>query len=278
MTIDIGKYGPWALVTGAAGGQGQEYARHLAADGFNTILVDINLAPMEKLRDELLAQYKVEIKAAQVDLSKEDAVEQIIAAVGDEDIGLVISNAGFGYKAIYEDVPYDMMMSYYYVNTRVPMQLMYKMVPCLKNRGRGGIILVGSMEGETHCPFSAVYGATKAFIHKLGLSLYGELEGTNVDILVLAPGATNTDAHETAGLKPEQAKSMMKSPVDVTRMALQSLGKVPFLLTGDGDAERLEQMRTVPMKDAILGTARHLARYIETARPGAMTEYFKRFS
>lgn len=276
MTIDITKYGPWALITGAAGGQGKNYAQHLAADGFNLILVDINLEPMERLRDTLVAQHKIEIKLAQVDLAQEDAADQIISAIGDTDLGLVVSNAGFGYKDLFENIPFDKMMDFYYVITRVPMMLMHKLLPRLKKRGRGGVILVGSLEGELVSPFSAVYAASKSFVHKLGFALYGELQGTGVDLLVLAPGAVDTNAHETAGLSREQVAGRMMTPEEVTRLALEALGKQPFLIPGEMNARMAEQMKSLPLEKAIAASAKGVAKSIEKARPGTIPEYFLR--
>lgn len=277
MMIDIAKYGPWALVTGAAGGQGKCYARHLAADGFGLILVDIKLEPMEKLRDELVSQHKIDIELVQLDLAQEDAVNRIIAAIGNKDLGLVISNAGWGLKGEFESFPLDRVMAVFYVITRVPLLLMYKLLPHLKARGSGGIILVGSMEGEIPVPWSAVYAASKAFVHHFGFALYGELEGTGVDLLVLAPGATDTDAITTAGLKREQFLDNLMSPEEVTRLALEALGKHPLLVPGEHNEQVVEVLKTAPLDKAIASSARGTAKAIETARPGTIPGYSTRY-
>ena len=278
MTIDIAKYGPWALVTGAAGGQGTCYAHHLAADGFNLIMVDINLAPMEKLCDELVIQHKIESEIVQVDLAQEDAVDRTIAAIGDKDLGLVISNAGWGLKGEFESFPLDRVMAAFYVVTRVPLLMMHKLLPRLKKRGHGGIILVGSMEGEIPAPWSAVYGASKAFVHHLGFALYGELEGTGVDLLVLAPGATDTDAITTAGLKREQFLDNLMSPEEVTRLALEALGRQPLLVPGETNIAIVNALNNMPIEKAIEASAKGTAKAIETARPGTIPGYATKYA
>ncbi|MFC2017808.1 SDR family NAD(P)-dependent oxidoreductase [Chloroflexota bacterium] len=277
MTIDFAKYGPCALITGAAGGQGKCYARYLAADGFDLILVDINLGPMEKLRDELVAHYKIDIQLVQLDLAREDSVDRLISAIGDKDVSLVISNAGWGHKGEFESFPLESVMAVFNVITRVPLLLMHKLLPRLKARGRGGIILVGSMEGELPTPWSAVYGASKAFVHRLGFALFGELEGTGVDLLVLAPGVTDTDAIITAGLKREQFLDNMMSPEEVTRLALEALGRQPMLVPGEYNQQVVEALKGAPLDKAIAGSARGTARAIETARPGTIPGYSTRY-
>jgi short-subunit dehydrogenase len=277
MTIDIAKYGPWALITGAAGGQGKCYARQLADAGFNLILVDVKLEPMEKLGDELTAQRKIEIALVQVDLSEDDAVDRIIAAVGDKDLGLVISNAGWGFKGEFESFPIDRVMAVYHVNTRVPLLLMHGLLPRLKARGRGGVILTGSVEGELPAPWSAVYGASKAFVHHLGFALYGELEGTGVDIMVLAPGATDTDAFAVAGLKREQFLEHMMTPEEVVRLALEALGHQPLLVPAEYNQRMVAAVKNAPLDKAIAGSARGTAKVIEESRPGTIPNYSKRY-
>jgi short-subunit dehydrogenase len=278
MKIDIAKYGPWGLITGAAGGQGACYARHLAANGFNLILVDIKLAPMQKLRDELVAQHKIEVELMQVDLAQEDAVDRIITAIGSKDIGLVISNAGWSLKGEFESFPLDRVLALFYVITRVPLLLMHKLLPRLKARGRGGVILVGSMEGEIPAPWSAIYGASKAFVHHLGFALYGELEGTGVDLLVLAPGATDTDAITTAGFNREQFLNNLMSPEEVTRLALEALGKQPMLVPGELNSRMVKALKNAPLDKVIAGCASGMAKAIETARPGTIPGYATRYS
>ncbi len=142
------EYGPWALVTGASSGMGEQFARHLAAGGVNLVLV-------ARRADEL-----------------------------------------------------DAMLS---VNARAPLLLIHGLMPQLAKRAVAGIILTGSQEGEAAFPWSAAYAATKAFVHSLGQGLYGECHGTGIDVLVLAPGATDTEA--LAGKSMARALEQAGHPV-----------------------------------------------------------------
>src|ERR1700712_4531135 len=88
------RYGPWALIAGASEGTGASFARQLAAEGISCVLVARREGPLAALAEELRSRFGVECVTASVDLSAPDAVEQMVEAAGDREIGLFISNAG----------------------------------------------------------------------------------------------------------------------------------------------------------------------------------------
>src|SRR5579862_2251318 len=88
------RYGPWAVIAGASEGTGRAYARQLAAQGVNCILVARRAGPLTALADELRAANRVQCVTAAIDLAAPDATASIIAAVGQREVGLFISNAG----------------------------------------------------------------------------------------------------------------------------------------------------------------------------------------
>src|SRR5690606_29093800 len=92
------KYGPWALVTGASSGIGEQFARLLARSGMNLLLVARRGERLESLAQELRRRRRLEVELVVADLAEPDAVDRVVAAVGERDLGLVVSNAGFGLK------------------------------------------------------------------------------------------------------------------------------------------------------------------------------------
>src|SRR6478736_6100428 len=94
----LAKYGPWALVTGASSGIGEQFARLLAKQGFNLLLVARRADRLHNLQAELLQQHGAKSEVIAEDLADPAAIDRIVAAIGTFDVGLVISNAGFGLK------------------------------------------------------------------------------------------------------------------------------------------------------------------------------------
>src|SRR5262245_21455806 len=94
--VDKRTFGPWAIVTGASSGIGEEFARQLAASGLNLVLVARRLPLLEALGRQLKNEFGVHYRAVGLDLTEDDFLEKIEAATHDLDIGLLISNAGAG--------------------------------------------------------------------------------------------------------------------------------------------------------------------------------------
>ncbi|AMN45567.1 short-chain dehydrogenase [Steroidobacter denitrificans] len=239
------KYGPWALVTGASSGIGEQFARQLARNGINLLLVARRADRLARLAQELGRRRGLQIEPIIVDLAESEAVDRIVAAIGDRDLGLLVSNAGFGLKGDFAAAARGRIEAMLNVNARTPLLLAHALLPRLRARGRGGIILTGSVEGEAPYPFSTAYAATKAFVHSLGMGLHGELAGSGVDMLVLAPGATDTEAITLQGFKPELMPNLM-SPVDVVKQALHQLGKTPLHVPGVENRKYVNMMRRMP--------------------------------
>ena len=225
------QYGDWALVTGASSGIGEQFARLLAERGFKLIITARREDRLLKLAAELTEQHGATIETLALDLSSPDFVAGVTHAIGDKDIGLLISNAGFGLKGEHYTTSPEQMDRMLQVNCRAPMLLARALSPALIKRAKGGIIFTGSIEGFLAFPWSASYAATKAFVLSLGKSLWYELKPYGVDVLVLAPGSTDTEALPLQGFDPQQQFGLM-TPREVARQALSQLGHKPVFVSG----------------------------------------------
>jgi hypothetical protein len=98
----------------------------------------------------------------------------------------------------------------------------------MRERGRGALIITGSVAGRQPLPLHGVYSATKAFDLLFGEALWVELRGQGIDVLVLEPGSTETEFQELAGEIPHPGEP----PGGVVRVALEALGRQPFVVCG----------------------------------------------
>src|ERR1700761_5360168 len=139
------RYGPWAIVAGASEGTGSAFARRLASEGVNCILVARREAPLASLAKELRDTHGIECVTASIDLSADDATKRMAEAAGSRDIGLFISNAGSDtVGAGFLDAPLADWELLAKRNVMTVMRACYHFAGSMKARGRGGIILVGS--------------------------------------------------------------------------------------------------------------------------------------
>ena len=246
----ISKYGPWALVTGASSGIGEQFARHLAAEGLNVVLIARREDRLKAIAEELQVQHNIETEYLPLDLSDPNFIEPLTNACEGKDIGLVISNAGFGLKGLHHEIPLEKLSTMLDVNCRPALMITHTFIPKLIERGRGGIILTGSMEGFFGVPWSATYSATKAFVLSLGEALWGELHKHNIDVLVLAPGSTDTDTHIAQGIAREDLPGL-KSPYEVAKLGLEQLGRRPVYVSGFLNRQLIRVFTRLPRKWAV---------------------------
>jgi hypothetical protein len=222
------RYGDWALVTGASAGIGAEFARALARDGVPVVLAARREDRLKDLATELEREHKVETRIVAVDLAAADGAERLAEAVADLDVGLLVNNAGFGYAGRFEKLDLARQRDMIELNCTTPVVLTGRILPRLRARGRGAVIVVGSIAGVQPLPLHAVYAATKAFDRFFGEALWGELRGSGIDVLVLEPGSTTTEFHDVAGELPHPG-----APADaVVRTALDHLGQQPSVIHG----------------------------------------------
>ncbi len=223
------KYGAWALITGASSGIGEGFARRLASENFNLILVGRRKERLEKLSRELTEKHKVEIIIAPVDLSQEKFMDEVKGYIGNKEIGILINNAGFGYNGEFVDADPDISERMIKVNCIAPTQLTHYFGLKMAERKRGAIIFLGSVVGYTPTPFTTVYSATKAFNLFMGEALWYELRKHNIDVLALNPGGTATEFQQVAGTS---AGPVARSVEDVVNTAMKKLSKQPSVVDG----------------------------------------------
>ena len=251
------QYGPAALVTGASSGIGKSFAQLLAAKGFDLVLVARRVQRLDELAARLVKEHGIKVQVCQIDLAAVTAPTQILDATASLDIGLVISNAGFGIKGELASSDPQVMSDMLTVNCRTPMLLAHGFIPRLRARGRGGIVLTSSVEGLIGCPYSTAYSATKGFVRSLGEGLWAELLPEGIDVLTLCPGATDTEAPRLQGIDPATLQNLM-SPDAVASLTLDNLRNGPVYIPSEHYRATFERLLSMPRRDALMAMAKSM--------------------
>ncbi len=222
------RYGEWALVTGASSGIGAAFARALARDGVSCVLTARREDRLRSLADELEKSHQVATRVVAVDLAARPGAERLAEAVSDLEIAILVNNAGFGSAGRFGTQDREGMRAMVEVNCTAPTVLTSILLPGMQARGRGAVIIVGSIAGSQPLPLHALYSGTKAFANLLGEALWAELQGSGVDCLAVLPGTTETEFQAVSGELPHAGES---AEVVVAR-SLDALGRKPSLIPG----------------------------------------------
>jgi short-subunit dehydrogenase len=222
------KYGPWALVTGASSGIGMEFARQLAAQGLNLVLVARREDKLNALSSELKSRHGIDAKVVTADLSREDFLPALRSATAGLEIGLLVNNAGLTTTGAVVDNKLEDELELLHLNCRAPLMLAHEYGKAMRDRKRGGMVFLGSVLSFAAVPVWANYAASKAYDLMLAEGLAAEMKEHNVDVLALCPGFTRTEFAEFAKLNDLMA--MDAGPV--VKTALNKLGKARVAVPG----------------------------------------------
>ncbi|HWP67064.1 MAG TPA: SDR family NAD(P)-dependent oxidoreductase [Candidatus Limnocylindria bacterium] len=256
------RYGSWALVTGASSGIGAEFARALARHGVSVVLAARRRDRLAALAGEIAEVHGVATRVVEVDLGTPGGAEQLADAVADLDIGLLVNNAGYGYAGRFDRQETDRLRAMVTLNCVTPAVLTSRLIGGMRMRGRGAVIIVGSIAGRQPLPLNGVYAATKAFDLHFGEALWAEMQGTGIDVLVVEPGPTATEFQEAAGETPHAGEP----PGNVVRIALESLGRQPSVISGWANYLRGNAARFLPRSLAALVAGRVMAQWTPPER------------
>jgi len=223
------KYGSWALITGASSGIGEGFAKRLALENMNLILVARREERLKKLSDELKGKYNANIIVAPIDLSKDNFMEELKKFVSDREVGLLVNNAGFGYAGEFAKSDVVQQVDMIRVNCIAPALLTHHYVQQMKERKKGAIIFLGSLVAYQPTPLTTTYSATKAFNLFLSEGLWYELRDYNIDVLALNPGGTDTEFQQKANTSSGPAPRTVE---EVINTAMKSLGKKISVVDG----------------------------------------------
>jgi short-subunit dehydrogenase len=264
------KYGPWAIVAGAAVGLGAEYSRQIAARGLNLVMIDRDPRALAATADAIRGEHGVGVKTLEIDLARPDVGERVAAGAAGLEVGLLVYNAAIGTVAPFLETTPALEDAVIDVNCRGPLRLVHAFVPAMVARGRGGVILMSSMSGNFGSAQLAVYAATKAFTLVFGDAIWAELRPHGVDVLTVQPGSTRTPGWLSSQPSEPGGEIMpAMDPADVVREALATIGVEHRLIPGDANRQGAELLAQLPRRQAVEMMSELTAKLVRNDRPRA---------
>lgn len=254
----LDEFGPTALITGAASGIGRSFATLLARRGMRLVVVDLVGDRLRELAAELHESHGTDVQILEADLSDAAAPDRIVQETAGIDIGLVISNAGTGFKGPHERNESQALTDLLMVNCNAGLVLSRGFIPRLRARGRGGLIFTASVEGLIGGPYSAAYAASKAFMVSLGEGLWGELTPAGIKVLTLCPGATDTEMMVRQRIDVSKIRGLM-SPDEVAQVTLDNIDNGPTFISSAHYEKQFAGLLSMPRRDALSMMAKMMA-------------------
>jgi hypothetical protein len=189
---------PTALITGATSGLGATFARHLAAEGHDLILVARDRARLANSRDTLQERHSVRVEILPADLATSTGVASVTERIGSEPTDVVVNNAGIGLYRPFGTAAIEDEQRMLDLNVTAVMRLTHAAVRAMQPRRSGLIINVASVSGFVPRPATVTYGASKAYVIAFTEALSARLAGTGVTATVICPGFVHTEFHARA--------------------------------------------------------------------------------
>lgn len=222
---DTGSPARTALVTGAGGGIGWEFARLFAADGYDVVLVGRDGGKLEDAAARLRAADGVATHVCVQDLSAPGAVERIETTLRERGVVVdaLVNNAGFGYDVRFVESDPARQRALMRVNVEALVELCHAFVPGMVERGSGAVLNVASIAGFMPGPFMATYYASKAFVQSFTQALHAELRLSGVAVTALCPGPVRTEFWNAADAGRTALAHLAVSPRRVARSGYRAL-------------------------------------------------------
>lgn len=227
------KYGPWALIAGASDGVGLAFARRLAREGMKLILVSRSQAKLDKAADEMRA-LGAECITVSADLSQPDGADRAIAGAGDREVSLVVTNCGAdSINSQFLDADIAAWEGLATMNVGTKLRLAHHFGRAMRDRKRGGMILINSGACYSGMFGLATYCGSKGFVLNFAEGLWAELRHHGIDVLTMVLGQTDTPSYRATLAKSGQPlPENWANPDDIAETALAQLPHGPVFNWG----------------------------------------------
>ena len=243
-----------ALVTGASAGIGASFARTLAADGLDLLLVARRADRLTELAVDLTARHGVRVETLAADLTDPAAPRAIMDYAAEQDlpVDVLINNAGMSRSTAFADTPWLSLAGEIQLMVTAVTELTHLAVPGMKQRGYGRIVNLSSLAAFSPPGGSLLYSGIKSYVLQMSQSLDMELKPHGIHVTALCPGFTHTEFHQEMGTADAAAKLpkiLWQDADDVVRegWASVSAGK-PVCVPGTVNKVLSHATRPVPYR------------------------------
>lgn len=217
------------LITGASGGIGEAFAKRLAKEKHNLLLIARSETRLRALCNELTAAHGVAVQYIAIDLAKPGSDQQIADEVGRRglEITWLINNAGIGTGGDLLEYDLEDYRNLMHLNMDAVVALTYRFLPAMRAAKSGVVINVGSMAGFGPIPYMSVYAASKGFVQSFTEALWEENRLYGIRVMLLCPGATETGFFDAAKIgidrKASFSSKKLETPGQVVETAMRGL-------------------------------------------------------
>jgi short-subunit dehydrogenase len=248
--FDAKQYGPWAVIAGASEGVGMSFARRLAREGLNLVLLARKQAGLDDVAAEVRAESGVEVRTLALDLTAADMLERVRGVTDDVEVGLLVYVAGANQSmASFYEAPLEAALRVVRLNPIGQVSLSYHFGKKMLERGRGGIALLGSMAGNAGATPLVAYSASKAFTQNFCEGLWAELKPHGVDVLYVLLGATQTPNRARQSAK-DKSNHLVEEADSVVDRTLANLDNGPVQVP-EHLWDQFREFCTLPRREAV---------------------------
>lgn len=218
------------LITGASGGIGEAFARRLATEKHNLLLVARSEDKLQRLCNELASAHGIEVQYVVADLSQPGSDLQLFQETEKRNLQVdwLINNAGIGSGGDFATLDVQSELSMLTLNIQALTALTHHYLQGMRARRTGTIVNISSLAAFQPIPFMAAYAASKAYVRSFTEAIVEENKPFGIHIMLLCPGATSTNFFEAAevgdaGSKALAGGAQMQTSEEVVTEAMDGL-------------------------------------------------------
>jgi len=250
MTDFVQKYGRWVVIAGASEGIGASLADQLATRGLDLVLIARNGPLLEEVAARAREEHGVQTRVVVQDLTDPDVGAKVATATDGLDVGLLIYNAGASDRTTtFLETEVEYSLKQIKLDCIGPTALAHHFGIAMRERGRGGIVLVASLACLAGSATLAVYSAVKAFQHNFAEGLWSELRPHGVGVCCTPLGMTYTPAFQRMGIEYDPAAHMR--PDDVAREIIENIGNGPVHVVGENNRAAASAVWTIDRRSLV---------------------------